>query len=247
MSRAEVRDQGPGIREEKAEGLLMRTERLSKGYSIAGRRLEILREIDLNIKRGEMIAVVGESGAGKSSLLHVLGAIDAPDSGKVFFEEFDMSKLSEVDLARLRNKKIGFVFQFHHLLPEFTALENAMMPLLAGGARRRDVADSAVQVLQRVGLSERLHHRPGELSGGEQQRVALARALINHPLLLLADEPTGNLDSRTGESILETLKEIHAQDRLTSVIVTHNERLAADCDRVLHLKDGRLIEDHKVA
>ncbi|HZS49016.1 MAG TPA: ABC transporter ATP-binding protein [Blastocatellia bacterium] len=218
----------------------MRTQGLSKGYTIGGKRLEILRDVDLEIKRGEMIAVVGQSGAGKSTLLHMLGALDRPDAGKVYFEKFDIFKLSEVDLARLRNRKIGFVFQFHHLLPEFTALENAMMPLLAGGARRRSVTDRAVEVLRRVGLGERLDHRPGELSGGEQQRVALARALINRPLLLLADEPTGNLDSHTGESILETLKEIHAQDLLTSVIVTHNERLAADCDRVLHLEDGRL-------
>src|SRR5215831_3688778 len=178
--------------ESAADLLLMRTEQLSKAYTIGGKRLEILRNVDLEIKRGEMIAVIGQSGAGKSTLLHVLGTLDKPDSGKVYFERFDMFKLSEVDLARLRNRKIGFVFQFHHLLPEFTALENAMMPLLAGGARRRDVTDRAVEVLRRVGLGERLNHRPGELSGGEQQRVALARALINKPLLLLADEPTGN-------------------------------------------------------
>jgi len=244
MSKAVVGGQWSvaGESESASDSLLMRTEQLSKGYTIGGRRLEILCEVDLEIKRGEMIAVVGPSGAGKSTLLHMLGALDRPDAGTVYFERFDMFKLSEVDLARLRNRKIGFVFQFHHLLPEFTALENAMMPLLAGGARRRTVTDRAVEVLRRVGLGERLHHRPGELSGGEQQRVALARALINRPLLLLADEPTGNLDSHTGESILETLKEIHAQDLLTSVIVTHNERLAADCDRVLHLEDGRLKE-----
>jgi lipoprotein-releasing system ATP-binding protein len=187
-----------------------------------------------------MVAIVGPSGAGKSTLLHLLGGLDRPTSGSIKLGEFDIFKLADVDLARFRNREIGFIFQFHHLLPEFTALENAMMPLLIGRWSMRSAGERAVSVLTRVGLSARSTHRPGELSGGEQARVALARALVAGPRLLLADEPTGDLDSRTSESIHNLLKEVHASQKLTSVIVTHNERLAAICDRVLHLEDGRL-------
>ena len=189
-----------------------------------------------------MVGVVGPSGAGKSSLLHVLGGLDRPTSGTVEVAEFDITRMADVDLARFRNTKIGFIFQFHHLLPEFTALENTMMPLLIGGAGRRESRVRAVAILESIGLADRLDHRPGELSGGEAQRVALARALVHGPRVLLADEPTGNLDQRTGEDIHGMLQSVHASQGLTSIIVTHNERLAALCDRVFHLEDGRLID-----
>jgi len=202
--------------------------------------LVVLQSVSLEVASGEMIAIVGASGAGKSTLLHLLGGLDRPDSGSIYVEEFDICKVPDVDLFRFRNQKIGFVFQFHHLLPEFTALENTMMPMLIGGKSRRDSFDRAISLLERVGLADRLAHRPGELSGGEQQRIALARALANRPSLLLADEPTGNLDSKTGGAVFELLKQLHTHENLTSVIVTHNEALAAACDRILHLEDGRL-------
>jgi lipoprotein-releasing system ATP-binding protein len=188
-----------------------------------------------------MVAVVGASGAGKSTLLHLLGGLDRPTAGSVILDKFDIFKVSDVDLTRLRNRKIGFVFQFHHLLLEFSALENVMMPLLVGGEKGRAARARARDLLQRVGLQAREAHRPGELSGGERQRVALARALVQSPLLLLADEPTGNLDQRTGDEVQALLRRLHAEEHLTSVIVTHNKRLAATCDRVLHLEGGRLI------
>jgi lipoprotein-releasing system ATP-binding protein len=219
---------------------LLRAEGLAKIYGKGRRTVRVFEDLSLEVRVGEMVAIVGPSGAGKSSLLHVLGGLDRPTVGTVEVEKFDISRLSDVDLARFRNRKIGFIFQFHHLLPEFTALENAMMPLLIGGAARRESRGRAVGVLERVGLSGRLEHRPGELSGGEAQRVALARALIHGPKLLLADEPTGNLDQRTGDEIYRVLKSVHETEGLTSIIVTHNERLAASCDRVLHMEDGRL-------
>jgi lipoprotein-releasing system ATP-binding protein len=187
-----------------------------------------------------MVAIVGPSGAGKSTLLHLLGGLDRPTSGTVKVAEFDIFKLGDVDLARFRNGEIGFIFQFHHLLPEFTAVENTMMPLLIGRSSHQSARARAESILQSVGLANRTTHRPGELSGGEQARVALARALVAQPRLLLADEPTGDLDSKTSESIHTLLKEVHRSQKLTSVIVTHNERLASICDRVLHLEDGRL-------
>jgi lipoprotein-releasing system ATP-binding protein len=187
-----------------------------------------------------MVAVVGPSGAGKSTLLHLLGGLDRASSGTVKVAEFDISKLSDVDLARFRNREIGFIFQFHHLLPEFSAVENIMMPLLINRSSSRAARERALSLLEAVSLRDRATHRPGELSGGEQARIALARALVARPRLLLADEPTGDLDSKTSESIHSLLKEVHRSQHLTSIIVTHNERLAAICDRVLHLEDGQL-------
>jgi lipoprotein-releasing system ATP-binding protein len=213
---------------------------LEKTYRSGDRRVVVFKGLGLEIAEGEMVAIVGPSGAGKSTLLHILGGLDRPTSGTVKLGEFDIFKVSDVDLARFRNREIGFIFQFHHLLPEFTALENVMMPLLISRASQRTARRRAETVLDNVGLSGRAMHRPGELSGGEQARVALARALVTNPRLLLADEPTGDLDSKTGESIHNLLKEVHRSQILTSVIVTHNERLAAICDRVLHLEDGRL-------
>lgn len=213
---------------------------LTKTYESGKNRVVVFRDLRLQIAQGEMIAIVGPSGAGKSTLLHLLGGLDRPTSGTVKVGEFDIFKLGEVDLARFRNGEIGFIFQFHHLLPEFTAAENTMMPLLIGRSSHQAAIARAEAMLESVGLADRTTHRPGELSGGEQARVALARALVGQPRLLLADEPTGDLDSKTSESIHTLLKEVHRSKKLTSVIVTHNERLASICDRVLHLEDGRL-------
>ncbi len=219
---------------------LIRAEGLTKTYKSGPNRVVVFQDLSVEIAEGEMVAVIGPSGAGKSTLLHLLGGLDRPSAGSVKLGEFDIFKLGDVDLARFRNSEIGFIFQFHHLLPEFTALENVMMPLLIGRRNRAEARGRAVSVLERVGLSDRATHRPGEMSGGEQARVALARALVARPRVLLADEPTGDLDSRTSESIHNLLKEVHESQKLTSVIVTHNERLASICDRVLHLEDGRL-------
>jgi lipoprotein-releasing system ATP-binding protein len=216
-------------------------ERVTKTYASGQARVTVFKDLSLEIGAGEMVAVVGPSGAGKSTLLHLLGGLDTPSSGVVKVGKFDMAKLAEVDLARFRNREIGFIYQFHHLLPEFTALENVMMPLLIGRLATAPARAAAEGLLASVGLADRATHRPGEMSGGEQARVALARALVAAPRLLLADEPTGDLDGKTGESIHQLLKEIHDAQKLTSVIVTHNERLAAICDRVLHLEDGRLL------
>ena len=218
----------------------LRAERLTKTYVTGKNRVRVFEDLSLEIAHGEMVAIVGPSGAGKSTLLHLLGGLDRPSVGTVKVAEFDIFKLGDVDLARFRNREIGFIFQFHHLLPEFTAVENAMMPLLIGRSSHQAAIARALAVLESVGLKDRAMHRPGEMSGGEQARVALARALVASPRLLLADEPTGDLDSKTSESIHSLLKEVHSSQKLTSVIVTHNERLAAICDRVLHLEDGRL-------
>lgn len=219
---------------------LVRVDALTKTYESGRSRVIVFRDLSLQISEGEMVAIVGPSGAGKSTLLHLLGGLDRPTSGTVKVAEFDIFKLADVDLARFRNGEIGFIFQFHHLLPEFTAVENTMMPLLIGRSPHQAARARAESILQSVGLANRATHRPGELSGGEQARVALARALVAQPRLLLADEPTGDLDSKTSESIHTLLKEVHRSQKLTSVIVTHNERLASICDRVLHLEDGRL-------
>lgn len=222
------------------QSVLVRVAGLTKTYESGIRRVVVFRDLSLQIAEGEMVAIVGPSGAGKSTLLHLLGGLDRPTSGTVKVAEFDIFKLGDVDLARFRNGEIGFIFQFHHLLPEFTAVENTMMPLLIGRSSHQAARAQAESILQSVGLADRTTHRPGELSGGEQARVALARALVARPRLLLADEPTGDLDSKTSESIHTLLKEVHRSQNLTSVIVTHNERLASICDRVLHLEDGRL-------
>jgi lipoprotein-releasing system ATP-binding protein len=213
---------------------------LTKVYHGVGDVVTVFQNLDLTVHKGEMVAIVGASGAGKSTLLHLLGGLDQPTSGTVLLDNFDIFKNGELQLARLRNRRIGFVFQFHHLLPEFSALENVMMPLLIGGMKRSEAADRAQALLQRVRLAARLPHRPGELSGGERQRVALARALVTAPTLLLADEPTGNLDQETGEEVFALLRQLHIEEQLTSVIVTHNEELAAICHRVLRLAGGKL-------
>ena len=212
---------------------------LSKSYAVGTRQLCVLRDLDLQMEAGEMLAVVGASGVGKSTLLHVLGGLDSLDAGSVRIGSADLAGFSDDELVKFRNRQVGFVFQFHHLLPEFTALENAEMPLRIARLPAADRARAAT-LLQRVGLGERLEHRPGMLSGGEQQRVAIARALVMDPALLLADEPTGDLDEHTADSLHALLREMHRERGLTSVIATHNPRLAAACDRVLRLEDGKL-------
>jgi lipoprotein-releasing system ATP-binding protein len=220
--------------------IVLRAEGLTKIYEGPNQPVEVFRDLDLKIGRGEMIAITGASGAGKSTLLHLLGGLDRPTSGTVIVGEFDIAKNAELDLARFRNRHIGFVFQFHHLLPEFSAAENVMMPLLIGGVARREAMARGRELLSRVGLAGRAEHRPGELSGGEQQRVALARALAVSPMLLLADEPTGNLDERTGEAVHALIRQIQIEENLTAVVATHNERLAARCDRTLRMENGSL-------
>jgi lipoprotein-releasing system ATP-binding protein len=214
-----------------------------KGYRTDAGYVSVLDRLDLRVPAGEMVAIVGASGVGKSTLLHVVGTLDRPDSGTVTVAGADVFTLGERELREFRNRTLGFVFQFHHLLPEFTALENVMMPLLiarrpAGEARRR-----ATELLAELGLEGRGHHRPGALSGGEQQRVAVGRALALSPRALLADEPTGNLDQDTGERLHELLRRLNREQGLTVVAVTHNDRLAAACDRTLRLSAGRLQED----
>ena len=206
----------------------------------AARRVEVLRGIDLDIQEGEVLALTGPSGAGKSTFLHVVGTLDAPTAGEVLFEGRNVFARDEEALARFRNETVGFVFQSHHLLPEFTALENAMMPALIRRTARGEARRRAEEVLGMVGLGERLEHKPGELSGGEQQRVALARALCLEPRLLLADEPTGNLDPQTAEGIHALLTDLNRRLGLTAVVVTHNERLAAALPRRVRLSAGRL-------
>jgi lipoprotein-releasing system ATP-binding protein len=202
--------------------------------------LRVLQDVSLEIAAGEMVALTGPSGAGKSTFLHLVGALDAPTSGRVLFEGSDLASLDENDLAGFRNESVGFVFQSHHLLPEFTALENVMMPGLVRRLSRGESRRRAEESLARVGLSERIGHRPGELSGGEQQRVALARALVLQPRLLLADEPTGNLDPQTAEGIHALLQELNRDLGITGVVVTHNETLAASLGRRVRLVAGRL-------
>ncbi len=213
---------------------------LSKSYIVGTRRLTVLHDLEVSVAHGEMVAIIGASGVGKSTLLHVLGGLDTIDSGRIRIGEVELGRLSDAALVSFRNRHVGFVFQFHHLLPEFTALENAEMPLRIARMSATEFRPRATRLLQRVGLEERLDHVPGMLSGGEQQRVAIARALVAEPMLLLADEPTGDLDEHTAEALHMLLREMHHERRLTSIIATHNARLAAACDRVLRLEGGRL-------
>lgn len=214
---------------------------LSKSFPMGGQTLTVLKDINLQIQRGELIAVVGASGAGKSTLLHIIGTLERPTTGTVHFYDQDMFKLSEGEQAKFRNRRIGFVFQFHHLLPEFTALENACMPALIQRRQKAAIEPEAIALLEEVGLGARLHHKPGELSGGEQQRVAVARALLQKPDLVLADEPTGNLDTHTGEALFAMMRALNRAHGTTFVIVTHNDKLSAQADRIIHMQDGRIV------
>jgi lipoprotein-releasing system ATP-binding protein len=213
---------------------------LVKEFVDGPRTVRVLTGIDLAIAPGETVAIVGESGVGKSTLLHLLGGLERPSGGSIRVADFDLGSRSDREVARFRNEKVGFVFQFHHLLPDFTALENVMMPCLINGATAADASERARSLLERVGLGERLTHRPGELSGGEQQRVAVARAVVRRPSVVLADEPTGNLDPHTGDEVEQLLLDLNREARITCVVVTHNDRLAAAMDRTLRLVAGRL-------
>ena len=215
---------------------------VSKTYTVGTARIEVLRQLSLAVERGEMVAIVGASGVGKSTLLHVLGGLDSVDAGRIRIGDADLAAMRADDLTTFRNAYVGFVFQFHHLLPEFSALENAGMPMRIARRPASERDGRAQTMLARVGLSERVTHSPGMLSGGEQQRVAIARALVMEPALLLADEPTGDLDEHTAETLHDLLREMHRERGLTSIIATHNPRLAAACDRVLRLEDGKLRE-----
>jgi lipoprotein-releasing system ATP-binding protein len=215
---------------------------VTKEFLHGGRTLPVLRGIDFEIRPGEIVSVVGASGAGKSTLLHLLGTIDLPTAGKILFDGVDVTRMNAAALAEFRNRQIGFVFQFHHLLPEFTALENAMMPGLIMRLPRGECAALAQAMLERLGLGDRVTHRPGELSGGEQQRVALARALLLKPRLLLADEPTGNLDTKTGRDMHELFFQLNRELGMTLLIVTHNPELAAQTGRRLSMADGLMVE-----
>ena len=221
---------------------LIEAKSVDKRYVVGSTALPVLRQLDLVVEPGEMVAVVGASGVGKSTLLHVLGGLDAIDGGTVRIGDTDLAAMKPDQLTAFRNKHVGFVFQFHHLLPEFSALENAGMPMRIARLQAGDRDTRAQALLERVGLGERLAHKPGMLSGGEQQRVAIARALVMEPRVLLADEPTGDLDEHTAENLHDLLREMHRERGLTSIIATHNPRLSAACDRVLRLEEGRLRE-----
>ena len=222
--------------------ILLRVVGLQKIFRSGEAELALFENLSFQIAAGEMVAIVGESGAGKSTLLHILGALDTPSAGDVYCANLQLSSLSEDAAAQFRNRELGFVWQFHYLLPEFTALENVAMPLLVRGMARQQAEDEALRWLRLVGLEQRWHHRSGELSGGEQQRAALARALITKPKLLLADEPTGDLDSRTADSVFDLISRLHRDCHLTSLIATHNVAFARRCNRVLRLQNGQMEE-----
>jgi lipoprotein-releasing system ATP-binding protein len=221
---------------------ILRIEGLKKVFRSGKSDLVLFENLSFQAAKGQMLAIVGESGAGKSTLLHIVGALDRASAGDVYFAHLQLNSLSENAAAEFRNREIGFVWQFHYLLPEFTALENVAMPLLLRGRPRQEAEGEAKRWLGEVGLDQRSHHRSGELSGGEQQRVALARALITQPKLLLADEPTGDLDSRTADSVFELIARLHRDYRLTSLIATHNIAFARRCQRVLRLQQGKIEE-----
>ena len=216
---------------------MLRATGIQKHYA----QLHVLKGVDITINRGEIVSIVGSSGAGKSTLLHILGTLDTPDSGEIFLNEIPVHTLKGKKLADFRNKQIGFVFQFHHLLPEFTALENVCIPGWVAGRRKKEVQEDATRLLKLLGLGERLENKPTALSGGEQQRVAVARALINKPSIVFADEPTGNLDSKNAKELHDLFVQLRTDFNQTFLIVTHNEELATMSDRVLHMKDGLIL------
>ena len=219
---------------------LVRARGVQKSYRVGSRTLRVLRDLSLEVAQGEMVAIVGASGVGKSTLLHLLGGLDRLDAGTIGIADAELAVLSDRALVEFRNRAVGFVFQSHHLLPEFDAVENAEMPMRIARLPLADARARATSLLERVGLGDRLMHKPSMLSGGEQQRVAVARALVMRPSLLLADEPTGDLDEDTADSLHRLLREMHTEHGLTSILATHNPRLAAACDRVLRLREGRL-------
>ncbi|MEJ2682774.1 MAG: ABC transporter ATP-binding protein [Candidatus Sulfobium sp.] len=220
---------------------LIETADITKSFTTEAGELLVLKGINCSVREGEMVGIIGASGAGKSTLLHILGALDRPTSGRVLFDGKDIAAMENNILADFRNHSVGFVFQFHHLLPEFTSLENVMLPGLISGVSHADMRKKGRELLAELGLADRLTHRPGELSGGEQQRVAVARALVQDPRVVLADEPTGNLDTATGNDLFELFMDLNMQKKITFVIVTHNRELSGRCHRVLEMADGRFL------
>ena len=220
---------------------LLEARELTKSYASGRDRLIVFRNIALTVEKGELLGIIGVSGVGKSTLLNLLGALDRPDSGHIVYKGKDILQFSDRELAAFRNSEIGFVFQFHHLLPEFTALENVMMPAIIGGERKISAKKRALELLAAVGLADRSHHKPAELSGGEKQRVAGVRALIESPAMLLADEPTGNLDRATSESVFRYICSLREQSDVAAIIATHNLEMARECDRILQMEDSRLV------
>lgn len=219
---------------------LLAGQKISKVFDDGGGQTEVLNAVDFSINAGEMVAIVGASGSGKSTLMHILAGLDQPSAGEVFFQGEALTGWSASRLARWRNQNLGFVYQFHHLLPEFDALENVAMPLLIAGYSKTDARQQAMELLQRVGLAERMHHRPAQLSGGERQRVAVARAFANQPQLIIADEPTGNLDGEAAEAVYQLMLQLNQERRTAFIVVTHDERLAAQLQRVERLQRGQL-------
>lgn len=226
----------------EASVAVLRAHGLAKTYAEGAMRTPVFDGLDIEVHRGETVAILGASGAGKSTLLHLLGGLDTPSAGEVYVDGQMMSALSDTARGQLRNRALGFIYQFHHLLPEFTALENVMLPVLLGGASVRDASAKSRNLLESVGLGHRLQHKPGELSGGERQRAAVARALVNRPACVLGDEPTGNLDEKTAATVFELMLALNRDQRTSLVLVTHDRRLARRLDRVLELHEGRLRE-----
>jgi len=218
---------------------------IRKTFSLGAKSVEALRGIDLDISKGELVCIMGASGAGKSTFLHILGTVERPTSGQIIYDSRDIFGMSDDELSEFRNKNIGFVFQFHHLLPDFTALENVIMPALIGGTNMKEATDIAADILKNLGLSDRMEHKPAELSGGEQQRIAIARALIMKPSLLLADEPTGNLDTAAGNIVFDMLLKASEVYKTTLILVTHNDAFSRNMPRLIKMKDGLIEEDIK--
>ncbi len=225
-------------------GFILEAHNLHKSYGSGDKHLQVLKGIELKISSGEVLSIVGPSGAGKSTLLHILGGLDKPSEGKVFFEGAQLSQINDEELSRIRNRKMGFVFQFYHLLPEFSALENLILPALISkqNLNKGALKIEGLELLKTVGLLKRAHHRPAQLSGGEQQRLAIARAIVNSPKILFCDEPTGNLDSNTGEEIIDLLIKLNQQKETTLLIVTHDEHLAKRTKRLIHIHDGKIVD-----
>lgn len=221
---------------------LLRCEKISKFYDEGNQKVQVLKDVSFSMNAGELVAIVGSSGSGKSTLLHTLGGLDQPSTGEVWIKQQSLQKLSANQLAQLRNQNLGFVYQFHHLMADFSALENVMMPMLIGHQSKSEARDRAEKMLKSVGLSHRITHRPSALSGGERQRVAIARALVNHPALVLADEPTGNLDQKTTESILELIRQLNTEQNIAFLLVTHDLNLAKKLSRRFVMRDGELSE-----
>ncbi len=227
-----------------SDGKIIQIRNLTRKY-VDGVEIMALDGVDLDIEKGEFLAIVGPSGSGKSTLLNLIGILDTPTDGTILLKGIDITRMSDKERSRMRNQELGFIFQYHHLLPDFNALENVMMPLLINGIKPSKARENARQMLEEVGLGDRLYHRSNQLSGGQNQRVAIARALVNNPSIVIGDEPTGNLDSKSSENIYELLRKLNREHNQTFILVTHDERMAAKTDRIIRLVDGRIVEDSR--